>query len=69
MLGYTPLPPAQCMLGYGQQAGDTHPTGMHSCNLSLVSFLLSTSVKQNINLKTLLAKVVISCLREHYDLR
>ena len=26
---YTPLP--QCMLGYGQQAGGTHPTGMHSC--------------------------------------
>ena len=21
-------PPAQCMLGYGQQAGGTHPTGM-----------------------------------------
>ena len=29
MLGYTP--PAQRMLGYGQQAGSTHPTGMHSC--------------------------------------
>ena len=25
----TPLP--QCMLGYGQQAGGTHPTGMYSC--------------------------------------
>ena len=24
-------PPGQCMLGYGQQAGGTHPTGMHSC--------------------------------------
>ena len=24
-------PPAQCMLGYSQQAGGTHPTGMHSC--------------------------------------
>ena len=23
--------PAQCMLAYGQQAGGTHPTGMHSC--------------------------------------
>ena len=22
---------AQCMLGYSQQAGGTHPTGMHSC--------------------------------------
>ena len=30
----TPLgrhPPAQCMLGYGQQPGGTYPTGMHSC--------------------------------------
>ena len=25
---------AQCMLGYGQQAGGTHPTGMHSCKFS-----------------------------------
>ena len=24
-------PPAQCMLGYGQRAGSTHPTAMHSC--------------------------------------
>ena len=24
-------PPAQYMLGYGKQAGGTHPTGMHSC--------------------------------------
>ena len=24
-------PSSQCMLGYGQQAGGTHPTGMHSC--------------------------------------
>ena len=39
MLGYThPHPvhagkhhPVQSMLGYGQQAGGTHPTGMHSC--------------------------------------
>ena len=23
--------PQQCMLGYDQQAGSTHPTGMHSC--------------------------------------
>ena len=25
-------PPLQCMLGYGQQAGGSHPTGMHSCS-------------------------------------
>ena len=25
------VPPHQCMLGYGQQAGGTHFTGMHSC--------------------------------------
>ena len=24
-------PPAQCMLGYSQQAGGTHPIGIHSC--------------------------------------
>ena len=24
-------PPAQCMLGYGQQVSSTHPTGMHTC--------------------------------------
>ena len=24
--------PAQCMLGYGQQAGGTHPTAMQSCS-------------------------------------
>ena len=28
---YTPQ--QQCMLAYGQQAGDTHPTAMHSCSL------------------------------------
>ena len=35
---YTPAPlgpeadtPPSCMLGYGQQAGGTHPTGIHSC--------------------------------------
>ena len=27
----TPPPPVQCMLGYGQQAGGTHPTEMHTC--------------------------------------
>ena len=33
--GQTPpwanTPPVQCMLGYGQKAGGTHPTGMQSC--------------------------------------
>ena len=33
---YTPgqmhPPPRQCMLRYCQQAGSTHPTGMHSCS-------------------------------------
>ena len=27
-------PPAKCMLGYGQQVGGTHPTGMQSCHNS-----------------------------------
>ena len=26
---WSDTPPAQCMLGYGQRAGGTHPTGMH----------------------------------------
>ena len=35
-------PPQQCMLGYGQQAGGTHPTGMHSCfKLFLRSVILA----------------------------
>ena len=34
---YTPW---QCMLGYGQQAGGTHPTGMHSCFIYLFCFRL-----------------------------
>ena len=29
--GTLPFPQPQCMLGHGQQAGSTHPTGMHSC--------------------------------------
>ena len=29
-------PPAECMLGYGQQAGGTHPTQMHSCLLIIL---------------------------------
>ena len=52
MLEYThPLPsacwdihaPAQCMLGYGQQTGGTHPTGMHSCLTKLVSAVVQLS--------------------------
>ena len=30
-------PSAQCMLGYGQKAGGTHPTGMHSCYFFIIS--------------------------------
>ena len=30
-LPWADTPPAQCMVGYGQQAGGTHTTGMHSC--------------------------------------
>ena len=31
-------PPAQCMLGYSQQAGSMHPTGMQSCSLIQIHF-------------------------------
>ena len=33
-------PPVQCMLGYIQQAGGTHPTGMHSCILTVMNMAL-----------------------------
>ena len=49
--GRYPRPRPQCMLGYGQQAGGTHPTGMHSCfrlitqyEVSPVTCLLRTNV-------------------------
>ena len=29
-------PPAQCMLGYDQQADGAHPTGMHSCFIAII---------------------------------
>ena len=37
---HTP-PPGQCMLGYSQQAGGTHPTGMHSCSYLNYPFTLN----------------------------
>ena len=48
--GIHPLPNAcwdtlpQCMLGYGQQAGSTHPTGMHSCLLLRLVMFIVTAV-------------------------
>ena len=44
--GQTPPPLAQCMLGYGQQAGGTHPTGMQSC-YELIYFLNVESVRSH----------------------
>ena len=35
-------PPAQCMLGYGQQAGGTDPTGMHSYLIFYSCFTVKT---------------------------
>ena len=29
--GYSPIPQTWHTMGYGQQAGSTHPTGMFSC--------------------------------------
>ena len=34
-------PPAQCMLGYSQQMGSTHSTGMHSCYSSKFEVMLN----------------------------
>ena len=48
--GIHPLPNAcwdtlpQCMLGYGQQAGSTHPTGMLSCLLLRLVMFIVTAV-------------------------
>ena len=43
-------PPAQCMLGYGQQAGGTHPTGMHTCFFMKVELALrGASALKHIN--------------------
>ena len=47
---YTPrqvTPSAHCMLGYGQQAGGTHPTGMQSSYS--VSLLLKITYQQEVN--------------------
>ena len=52
--GQTP-PPAQLMLGYGQQAGGTHPTGKHSCSESKIaasSPLSLTSQKKTVRKET-----------------
>ena len=38
---WTWYPPPQCMLGYGQQAGGTHPTGMHSWLITIFRTLFS----------------------------
>ena len=38
-------PPVQCMVGYGQQAGGTHPTGMHSCPRIMFTFFVNSKGK------------------------
>ena len=61
-------PPAQCMLGYGQQEGGTHPTGMHSCTCLTNTFLGSCSSFQfnvcnsNFTLCCLVLKCVLKCV-------
>ena len=32
-------PPSQCILGYGQQVGGTHPTEMHACFSEVISLV------------------------------
>ena len=39
-------PPPQCMLGYGQQVGGAHPTGMHSCMCKFSHCNLSCTCKR-----------------------
>ena len=40
----TPTPRPQYMLGYGQQADGTHPTGMHSCYKCFQPFSVSVGL-------------------------
>ena len=57
--GKTPqadTPPAQCMLRYGQQAGDTHPTGIHYCLIFLINLTNLTNlvvIKEKLNYQKL----------------
>ena len=47
ILGYTPTP-VQSMLGYGQQAGGTHPTGMHSCSVGYLCLSLQLALEMDL---------------------
>ena len=53
-------PPAQCMLGYGQQAGGTHPTGMHSCTC-LTNTFLGSCFSFQFNVCNSNLRVAVSC--------
>ena len=49
---YTPwadTPSPQCMLAYGQQAGGTHPTGIHSCSSSGKVMFSQACVKNSVH--------------------
>ena len=47
ILGYTPTP-VQSMLGYGQQAGGTHPTGMHSCSVGYLCLSVQLALEMDL---------------------
>ena len=57
-------PSAQCMLGYGQQAGGTHPTGIHSCSrcewtLSVMIVYSARIAWRHVSVASLLTELVI----------
>ena len=54
-------PPAECMLGYDQQAGGTHPSGMQSC------FSLMFSLWQPFIINFTSCSSWISMLSLHYS--
>ena len=57
MLGYTPSGSAQYMLGYRQQVGGTHLTGMHTCCVTSIGNNLEIiSHKMNLNTNLDLSK-------------
>ena len=57
--------PPQCMLGYGQQAGGKHPTGMQSCsifNLQLPTSARTTTMTTTTPTTTTITQILVSAL-------
>ena len=64
ILGYTHPPPVQCMLGYGQEAGGAHPTGMHSCFIMILKLREVTYRSRNQKLTDFITKIWESVMKD-----